>query len=339
MLNPQHKNKIEDLISQKEPTAILSHLNPDGDSVGASLGLALFLIKNEVPVSIIIPNEIPEFLRWLPGFEMIRVFSKNRKQCYSDLKEASVIFFVDFNDPTRLGDGLDSAVNSSAYKILLDHHQNPSDFSDINISEPWRGSAGEMVYILIEELKLSQYIDEQIATCLYVAIMTDTGNFRYGSSYAEVFRIAGSLVDKGINKDEIYSNVYDSYSLSRMKLMGYCMSEKMKFLDSHHTAYMGISMDELNRFNYQTGDTEGFVNVPFSVKGVRISVLFIEKKDHIKVSLRSKGNFSVDQFARKYYNGGGHVNAAGGESSLSLEETLKQFEQIIAKHASEIIDH
>lgn len=336
MLDKKTKNRISEIIKKKDPVVVISHMNPDGDAIGSSLALALFLKNQDVPVNVILPNEVPDFLKWLPGYELVSIFSSQKVQCKSLVENASCVFLVDFNDPERMGGLKNILKQSDAFTILIDHHQNPVSFTDILISENWRGSAGEMIYLLIKELKGTEFIDKQIATCLYVAIITDTGNFRYGSSYAEIFNVAGELMEYGIEKNEIFSNIYDSYSEERMKLMGYCMSEKMVILPDLKTAYISITMEELERFNHQVGDTEGFVNIPFSIKGILVTALFIEKKNHVKISFRSKGHFSVDSIASKYFNGGGHINAAGGEYGLSLEETIKRFETVIAKCKDEI---
>jgi phosphoesterase RecJ-like protein len=336
MLSKQAKEKIEAVIGQKEPVVVISHINPDGDAIGSTVALALYLKKKKVPVDVIIPNEVPDFLRWMPGFDMVMTYRKNSEACIKALSNARTIFLVDFNDPGRMGK-LERHFNESrALRILIDHHENPADFADIVISESWRGSAGEMIYLLMQEIDASGFLDKDIATCLYVAIMTDTGNFRYGSSYAEIFNIAGALVSAGVDKDEIFSNVYDSYSEQRMKLLGYCMSEKMVVLPEYHAAYISLTREELKRFDHKVGDTEGFVNIPFSIKGIRVTALFIEKKDHVKISLRSKGDFSVDHLASKYFRGGGHVNAAGGEYDLPLDKTIKKFESILSDYKNEL---
>lgn len=336
MLNRQAKEKIKTLIRQKDPVVIISHINPDGDAIGSSTALALYFKKKGIPVTVIIPNEVPDFLRWLPGFGSVLTYKKNRDDCKKAVSQASTVFLVDFNDPGRMGKLEKEIQNSEAFTILIDHHQNPTGFADITISEPWRGSAGEMIYLLMQEIDGSGFLDREIATCLYVAIMTDTGNFRYGSSYAEIFNIAGELVTAGIDKDQIFTNVYDSYSEARMKLMGYCMSEKMVVLPEYHAAYISLTRQEMKRFHHQVGDTEGFVNIPFTIKGIRITALFIEKKDHVKISLRSKGDFSVDHLASTYFRGGGHINAAGGEYDLPLDKTIRKFESILAEYKNEL---
>lgn len=336
MLDNETRKMITEILATKKPVVIISHINPDGDSIGSSLALALFLRKSDIPVTVIIPNEVPDFLKWLPGFDMVLIYTLKKRECTALVENAGTIFLVDFNDPERTGGLKKTLLKTTATKILIDHHENPVPFADILISETWRGSAGEMIYLLLKELEGEVTIDREIATCLYVAIITDTGNFRYSSSYAEIFAIAGKLIEYGIEKNEIYSNIYDSYSEERMKLMGYCMSEKLVVLKQYNTAYISLTIEELERFNHQTGDTEGFVNIPFSIKNIEVTALFIEKKNHVKISLRSKGSFSVDQLASTHFKGGGHVNAAGGESDLSLSETVQKFETIIAQLKHEI---
>jgi phosphoesterase RecJ-like protein len=192
---------------------------------------------------------------------------------------------------------------------------------------------GEMIYLLLNEIFGEDIFDKDIATCLYVAIMTDTGNFNYASSYPEVFHIVGDLMKYDLEKDRIYSNVYDAFSLDRMRLQGYCMQEKLVVLPKYRTAYISITDEELKRFNHRKGDTEGFVNIPFSIKGIRFTALFVEKKDRIKVSFRSRGKFPVNLVATEHYNGGGHINAAGGDSFLSMDKTLKNFESLLSSYA------
>ncbi len=328
--------KIREVIKKKAPVVVISHLNPDGDGVGSAIAIAIFLRKNGVPVNVIIPNQVPNFLNWLPGYEMVSVYQQKKRKCKRILDQADTMFLLDFNDPERVGNLKSDLLASTAFKVLIDHHQQPEEFADIVLSEPWRGSVGEMIYLLITATSGAEAVDRDIATCLYVAIMTDTGNFRYASSYSEIFNIAGALVDAGIDKDCIYSSIYDSYSESRMKLMGYCMSEKMVVVRDLNTAYIYLDKEELERFDHQTGDTEGFVNIPFSIKGIRLSALFIEKNSCVKVSFRSKGALSVDRIAADHFNGGGHINAAGGEETLSLKETIAKFESIVKLYKDEL---
>ncbi len=222
---------------------------------------------------------------------------------------------------------------------MIDHHQDPVQFTDVTISETWRGSVGEMIYLFLNDLFEEDLLDKDIATCLYVAIMTDTGNFNYASSYPEIFHIVGDLMKYDLEKDRIYASVYDAYSEDRMRLQGYVMQEKMVVYPKYNTAYISLTDEELKRFNHRKGDTEGFVNIPFAIKGIRFTALFVEKKEAIRASFRSRGNFPVNKVAAEHFHGGGHTNAAGGDSYLSMEDTLKNFESLLADYAGLLQDN
>jgi len=338
MLTDEVVKNIRDWIGAAKRIALLTHTNPDGDAIGSCLALALVLKKRGIDAQVVIPDGLPDFLRWLPGIELSTTFAYKKEKATEIISEADLIFCLDFNDPSRLN-GVEEELNkSAAKKILIDHHQNPVSFADIAISETWRGSVGEMIYLFLREIFEEDILDKDIATCLYVAIMTDTGNFNYASSYPEIFHIVGDLMKYNLEKDMIYSNVYDAFSEDRMRLLGYCMQEKMVVLHKYHTAYISVTDLELKRFNHRKGDTEGFVNIPFSVKGIRFTALFVEKKDRIKVSFRSRGDFPVNRVAADHYHGGGHINAAGGDSFLTMEETLKYFESLLPEYAKLLSD-
>lgn len=329
MLNDSNKSIITSWLQNAAKVAILTHTNPDGDAIGSSIALALALRKKGLDAQVIIPDGLPDFLRWLPGIELSTTFAYKKEKASEIVHNADLIFCLDFNDPKRLS-GLEELLEASkAKKILIDHHQDPLSFTDLAITDTSRGSVGEMIYLFLAELYSGEILDKDIASCLYVAIMTDTGNFTYASSYPEVFHIVGDLVKYGIDKDSIYSNVYDAFSEDRMRLQGYCMQEKMVVLPQYHTAYISLTDKELNRFNHRKGDTEGFVNIPFGIKGILFTALFIEKKDLIRVSFRSRGNFPVNKVASEHFRGGGHINAAGGDSFVSMMETLAKFESLL----------
>lgn len=318
--------------------AVLTHTNPDGDAIGSSLALALALAKKGIDTQVVIPDGLPDFLRWLPGIERSTTFIYKKEKASGIIDEADLVFCLDFNDPKRLNGVQESLSRSRARKVLIDHHQDLVCFADICISETWRGSVGEMIYVFLREVFEEDLLDQDIATCLYVAIMTDTGNFNYASSYPEIFHIVGDLMKYDLEKDRIYSNVYDAFTEDRMRLQGYCMQEKMVVLPKYHTAYISLTQEELKRFNHRKGDTEGFVNIPFSVKGIRFTALFVEKPDRIKVSFRSRGDFPVNRIATDHYQGGGHINAAGGDSFLNMKETLHQFEALLPRYANLLSD-
>jgi len=336
------KNTIRTLrswIGEAKKIAILTHTNPDGDAIGSSLALALALSKQGKETNVVIPDGLPDFLRWLPGIELSTTFAYKREKAIGIVEGADLIFCLDFNDPNRLNGVEEHLFSSTAKKVLIDHHEDPVLFADLNISETWRGSVGEMIYLFLQDVFEEDLVDKDVATCLYVAIMTDTGNFNYASSYPEIFHIVGELMKYDLEKDRIYSNVYDAYSEERMRLQGYVMQEKMVVLAKYHTAYISLTDEELKRYKHRKGDTEGFVNIPFAVKGIRFTALFVEKKDRIKVSFRSRGNFPVNKIAAEHYHGGGHINAAGGDSFLSMEDTLKKFESFLPEYAALLEDN
>jgi len=338
MLESSEKQQISSWIDNAEHIAIVTHTNPDGDAIGSSLALCLALRKLGKDARVVIPDGLPDFLRWLPGIKLSTTFAYKQEIGTEIIREADLIFCLDFNDPKRLGGIRELLDASSSPKILIDHHEDPVPFADLTLSETWRGSVGEMVYVFLKAQFEEDLLDRDVATCLYVAIMTDTGNFSFASSYPEVFRVAGELLTYGINKDQIFSNVYDSFTEDRMRLQGYCMQEKMVVLPAYHTAYISLTDDELRRFSHRKGDTEGFVNIPFGIKGIRFSALFVEKKDRIKASFRSRGTFPVNRVASEHYNGGGHVNAAGGDSFLSMDDTLAHFEALLPQYKALLSD-
>ncbi len=329
---------LKDWISSSSRVAVITHTNPDGDAIGSSLALALALSRQGLDAQVIIPDGLPDFLRWLPGIERSTTFAYKKEKAVEIIEGADLIFCLDFNDPKRIGPVEEYLSKSGAHKVLIDHHQDPKQFTDIAISETWRGSVGEMIYLLLKEVFEQDVLNKEIATCLYVAIMTDTGNFSYASSYPEIFHVVGDLMKYDLDKDMIYSSVYDAFSEDRLRLQGYCMQEKMVILPQFHAAYISLTDEELMRFNHRKGDTEGFVNIPFAMKGIRLTALFVEKKDRIKVSFRSRGNFPANQIAADHYHGGGHINAAGGDSFDSMELTLSKFESLLPEYSKWLKD-
>jgi len=338
MVEAGNLQTLKGWISSSSRVAILTHSNPDGDAIGSSLALALALSGRGIDAQVVIPDGLPDFLRWLPGIERSTTFAYKREKAVEIIEGADLIFCLDFNDPKRLGAVEEYLVKSTARKVLIDHHQDPRQFTDMAISETWRGSVGEMIYLLMKELFKEQVLNREIATCLYVAIMTDTGNFSYASSYPEIFHIVGDLMKYDLDKDMIFSRVYYAFTEDRLRLQGYCMQEKMVVLPEYFTAYISLTDEELKNFNHRKGDTEGFVNIPFAIKGIKFTALFVEKKDRIKVSFRSRGSFPVNQIAADHYQGGGHINAAGGDSFASMDDTLSTFESLLSRYAKMLQD-
>ncbi len=329
--------RIQELLEQdKQKIVILTHRNPDGDAIGSSLALYNLLIKMGHLVDVLVPNKIPDFLKWMKHCDKIHISSGQKEKSAELIGNASLIFAIDFNDMSRVDAFNDTITNSKAYKVLIDHHPDPDPVVDLLISDTSVSSTAELLYFVMKTLRLSKFMDKDIAECIYCGIMTDTGCFSFNSSHPETFQAVGELVNFGIDKDKIYDFVYDNFSYNRMKLMGYCLNQKMVYLEEFKTAYISLSQKELKEFNFKIGDSEGFVNLPLSINGVIMSALFIENKNMIKLSLRSKGSFAVNKIASEYFHGGGHENASGGESYDSLQKTVEKFVNLLSKFKDEL---
>ena len=319
------------ILNKPKKVVIIPHKNPDGDALGSTLALNFFLNKTGHQSHVVSPNEYPDFLNWLPGQEGILKHTTETNKAVELIKAADLIFTLDFNSLGRV-ELLEPHINASgAKKIMIDHHQDPSDYADIMYSDSNIGSTCEMVYNLISHLDAAQ-IDQKIATCLYTGIMTDTGSFRFPSTTPKTHHVIAELIDKGANHSEIHQNIYDTFTFDRLRLLGTALTN-LKKTEDLPVVYITISQEELNRNNFKKGDTEGFVNYGLSLVGISVAVIMIENEQEqiIKMSFRSKGAFSVNDFARTYFNGGGHHNAAGGASKLSLSETESKFINSISK--------
>lgn len=337
-LSKLHINELNKIIVQAEKPVLITHYNPDGDAIGSILGFYHYLVKKGKDPIVISPNDYPEFLHWMPGNEKVVVYKRNNGTVLNALKDADYIFALDFNDADRV-DGLKKyLIQATGKKILIDHHPDPGDIFDLKFSEIHYSSTAELVYHIIESLGDEKLVDKKIAECLYAGIMTDTGSFNYNSSYPYTYYVVSKLIEIGINKDKIYGNVYDNYSEDRMRLLGYCLNQKMEVIPEYRTAFISITMNELKEFKFAPGDSEGFVNYPLSIKGIIFTAIFIEKEDQIKISFRSKGNFATNKFAENHFNGGGHKNASGGHSNDSLEKTLKDFRNLLPTYKKELDD-
>lgn len=338
-INKSSINAIQHHLTNVQEILIVTHFNPDGDAIGSSLALYHYLYSRGYQVNILVPNDYPEFLYWLPGNERIIIDNKNHELTLDMISKAGLIVFLDFNVLDRTQQLEEVFKNNSTPKIMVDHHPNPEDFADIIVSTTQVSSTSELIYELLIELGGEQAIDKTIAACLYTGIMTDTGSFSYNSSLPETYYVVSKLIERGIDKDKIYWKVYDKYSFERMRLLGYCLYHKLRVFHEFGAAYISITSNELSKFNYQSGDSEGFVNYPLSIKGIMFSVIFIEKEDYIKISLRSKGDFPANSFAASHFNGGGHKNAAGGYSELPLNETLEKFENLLPQYKNQLLEN
>ena len=328
------------LIRQATNVVILTHLSPDGDAMGSSLAMRLFLESIGKHVAVVVPNSFPDFLAWMPSANEDIVYETQRAEADSLLDEADLVICTDFNDPKRIGSLGDKMLSLSCKKMMIDHHLHPSDFPDLTLSYPSSPSTCELVYRLIHSLVplLHGSLTTDMATCIYTGMMTDTGNFSFNSNYPEMYQIVGELVNLGVNKDAIYNRVFNAYSADRMRLMGYCLYQKMKIFPEYHTALIYLSRKELYRFNFQSGDAEGIVNLPLQIKDVYYSCFMREdkvnptevelaggSKTKIKISLRSQGERPVNVFAKDVFGGGGHANASGGEYYGPLPEAVQRF--------------
>ena len=329
-------NDLNNLIAQSVKPLIITHYNPDGDAMGSALALYHYLIKKGKKPTLVTPNDYPEFLHWLPGNENVIVYKRNTGTVLNAIKDTDLLFTLDFNDVDRT-EGLEKyLLSATGKKVLIDHHPDPGTFADLVISETHYSSTAELVYHIIESLGDSKLVDKTIAECIYTGIMTDTGSFNYNSSHSYTYYVVSKLIEAGIDKDKIYGNIYDNFSADRMRLLGYCLNKKMEVYPELHTAFISLTKEELKEFNFAPGDTEGFVNYPLSIKGIRFSALFMEKDKQVKISFRSKGEFATNIFAEKHFSGGGHKNASGGSSEDSFKDTLEKFVKLLPQYKDDL---
>ncbi|MDR0537352.1 MAG: DHH family phosphoesterase [Tannerellaceae bacterium] len=328
IIHEEEIQKAKKYIEKAESFALVIHSAPDGDAIGSALGLFHFLMElGKDKVSVIAPNDFPAYYKWLDGAKDIVTYDKYPDFAERLIQEAEIIFCLDFNEPKRVGKLASTLVAADGRKIMIDHHLNPEMFCRITISQPDMSSTSEMVFRFICRLGMYELINKQASEAIYMGMMTDTGSFTFNSNHPEVYTIIGELIKKGIDKDAIYRNVYQVYSEYRLRMMGFALYEKMKVYPKHRAALIAISQPELKRFKYTTGDTEGFVNLPLSIKGIEFAALIREDLDFVKVSLRSVGDFPCNLFASTYFNGGGHKNASGGEFYGPINDAVAAFEK------------
>lgn len=323
---------IKELLSTPKKIVIIPHRSPDGDAMGSTLGLYHFLKHlNQEPV-VIAPNEFPDFLAWLPSSESVLIYEKEREKASEIILNADLVFTLDFNALHRTGEMEQVLKKVTAPFIMIDHHQKPDDYAQYMFSDPKYGSTCEMVYHFIVGLGEQNKIDKTIATCLYTGIVTDSGSFRFPSTTSTTHRVVADLIDIGIENGAIHNNLFDNSSYNRLQLLGQAL-QNMKINFDKKTSYITLSQKELDQNKYVKGDTEGIVNYGLSIKGVVFTAIFIEHRDEniIKISFRSQGDFDVNEFSRAHFSGGGHINAAGGKSYLSLKDTVAKFEEILSK--------
>ena len=332
------KNQLEQLkqwLDKPATVVIIPHKNPDGDAMGSCLAWQGMLNQLGHSTSVIAPNDYPTFLHWLPGHDGVLIYENDQELADKLIAGADMVFTLDFNTLKRIDQMGARVAESAAKKVMIDHHQEPDDYADIMFSNPAIGSTCEFVFQIIDAMGLAKHINQDIASCLYTGIVTDTGSFRFPSVTSATHRAVATLIDAGANHSEIHEKIKDNARPDRLKLLGIAL-KNMVFISEFKTAYITISQDELDACNYQKGDTEGFVNYGLSVAGIEMAVLMTEskKEEMIKISFRSKGDLAVNLFAKTYFEGGGHINAAGGKSDKTLRETEAYFLKSLAAFLS-----
>ncbi len=322
-----------ELLKGVKRIAVFTHMNTDGDAIGSTLAFQMAMRERGIESQIFIADEIPESLIWMPGARSISAnASKEKVQQY--INEADLIACLDFNEPGRTGD-LSPLLEKQALPVLvIDHHPKSFDYRGLEVSTTEASSTSELLFWLLKEIE-AIVPTHDFAECIYTGIVTDTGSFAYNSSSPSTFRAVAELLEIGFDKDKVYDLVFQQFQAQRMKLLGHMLANRMVIMDEYGTAYTYLTKADLDKYNFTPGDTEGFVNYPLSIAGIKFTANFIEKDDEIKISFRSKGNFAANEFAKRFFNGGGHLNAAGGRSQEVIDETLKRFEELVKKHVNE----
>lgn len=326
------------LLAQPREILITTHHKPDADALGSSLGLAGYLRKKGHHVTVVTPTDYPAFLNWMPGNDAVVVYEPKQNDALVRrlIAEAQVIFCLDFNTLSRINELGPYVAASAAPKVLVDHHLFPDNFADVAFSYPEAAATCELIFELIRALGDQAMIDPQIGECLYAGIMTDTGSFRHPSTSRNVHLITAELLTLGVNTSSVHRRVYDSWSEVRLRFLGYVLRDKLAVVREYNTAYIAITKEELLRYDSKTGDTEGLVNYALSIEGIRLAVLLVERGGVIKISFRSAGDFSVNEFSRNHFSGGGHHNAAGGISDLSLDATVGKLLALLPQYADQL---
>lgn len=330
-MNFNNYKQISELLKSSRDIVISTHKNPDGDTLGSALALYLFLNKTHPNVSIIGVEHAPDFLTWMPNYKEVLNYTDQQKDIEHLLNKADLIVHVDYNAYHRTGKDLEKLfVSSNALDVMIDHHPNPQEGFEAYISDVSACSTAQLVYNLILYMSGSSKLSKDISTCLYVGLITDTGSFSYGMIDEKPYLMAADIVKSGIDDKWIHQQIYSNNTFNRLRLLGYALSEKLNVIEEEHWAYISLEKEELKRFNFQAGDNEGLVNYALSIKGIKAAVLLTEKEDLIRMSFRSKDDFAINHIARNHFDGGGHKNAAGGNSYLSMEATLKRLKNIMS---------
>ena len=339
ILNNDQLVLLSQLISDAQNIIITCHKSPDGDAIGSSLGWAEYLRSLGKEPTVIVPDQYPDFLMWLPNTEKIVRYDKHREKCDMLFKIADLVFCLDFNTTSRVDEMEQSMVTSPARKVLIDHHLNPDVPADLVISQPEASSTCELVFRIVWQMGGYEHLSQQFAAPSYCGMMTDTGGFLFNSTRCEIYFIIGELLTKRIDKDRIYRNVYHNFSEDRIRLMGYVMYEKLVYLPEFHSAYYTLTKEELKKFHFIKGDAEGLVNIPQQIKGLKLSISLREDTDKpnlIWVSLRSVDDFPCNKMAEEFFNGGGHLNASGGRINGTMDEAVEIVKRAIIAYENKL---
>ena len=336
ILNDSQLAQLDQLISDAQNIIVTCHKSPDGDAIGSCLGWAEYLRSRGKEPTVIVPDQFPDFLLWMPNTEKIVRYDKHREKCDMLFKIADLVFCLDFNTPSRVNEMEQALVGSQAPKVLIDHHLDPDVPAVLTVSHTEACSTSELIFRIVWQLDGFKDLSRQFAIPVYCGMMTDTGGFLYNSSRPEIYFIIGELLTKHIDKDRIYRNVYHNYSKDRIRLMGYVMYEKLVYLSDFHTAFYTLTKEEQKRFHFVKGDAEGLVNIPQQIKGLRLSISLredSEKPNLVWVSLRSVDNFPCNKMAAEFFNGGGHLNASGGHLDMTIDEAVKVVSQAVTAYS------
>ena len=330
----QNFEQLRDLLATPKRIVITSHANPDGDALGSSLGLYHYLKKQGHRITVIMPTEMPQFLNWMKDFNKVLVYENTRTFSTQILKQAEIIFALDYNGLGRI-DGMSSLVgNSKAYKVMIDHHIQPEDFAHAMLSDTSASSTCQLVYEFAEMMGDVDQLDRDALNALYVGILTDTGGFRYATS-GRLFRIVADMLERGVDNNKLTDLVFNAYTVKSFNLLAYCISDCLELMEDCNTGIIAISQADHRRFNIQRGDLEGVVNFILKIRKMRCAALITERRDMVKISMRSKGDFSVQEICSKHFNGGGHKNASGGSIKKPFKEVVQLFKDIITENYKE----
>ncbi len=329
---------LTELLAQPQKIVITTHHKPDGDAMGSSLGLYNYLIQQGHHVKVITPTDYPEYFNWMPGNGAVIIYTDNLKEAASLIADAKIIFCLDFNALNRINEMGELVRKSSAVKIMIDHHLEPEDFDDYRYWDINACATAQLVYkFIVDELNHKELVNQDVATCLYTGILTDSASFSLPNTTSAVHRITADLIDAGAVNWQIYDHIYNNSSENRLRFLGVCLSERLEVLYEYNTAIIAVTKQDLEKYKITTGETEGIVNYALSIAGIRLAGFIVERSDKVKLSLRSKGEFPANDICKKYFNGGGHRNAAGGISSDTLEHVINQFKQILPDYKKLLI--